>query len=176
MHGNRRFLFFPPFTDKLMTQNTRNVLLPFRLPTQKELRGAVAIIIRDIQRDHGETDQETADRIGISVGTIRNARNEAADMNAVTIARIGVIYGAHSVDPYNALYGARAELIEHSKSDPLPPIAEALAAICRMRSRDSEGGQAETPKEQMDALPALKEAARELTSYIASIEKLRVAA
>ena len=37
---------------------------------------AVANIIRDIQRDAHETDQCTADRIGVSIGTVRNARDE----------------------------------------------------------------------------------------------------
>lgn len=73
-----------------MPDKFRNGLLPMQCPTQKTLRAAVAAIIRDIQRDNGETDQDTAD--------------------------------------------------------------------------------------QLDALPALKAAARELTAYIASIESLRVAA
>ena len=73
-----------------MPANANNVLLPMACPTQKTLRAAVADIIRDIQRDNGETDQDIAD--------------------------------------------------------------------------------------QLDALPALKAAARELTAYIASIESLRVAA
>ncbi|MES2782988.1 MAG: hypothetical protein V4657_09345 [Pseudomonadota bacterium] len=153
-----------------------SVLLPFACPTQKSLRGAVAAMIRDIQRDRHETDQDTADRLGISVGTVRNARNEITDLGAVTIARIGHHYGAHYVDPYHRLYGACAQSLRCSKSDPLAPMAEAVATICKMRSLASEGGRSETPKEQLDALPALKEAARELTAYIASIESLRVAA
>jgi hypothetical protein len=145
-------------------------------PTQKTLRAAVAAIIRDIQRDRSETDQCTADQLGVSIGTIRSARNETADLGAVTIARIGHKYGAHYVDPYHRLYGACAQSLHVSQSDPLAPMADAVALICRNRSHDSDGGQRETPKEQLDALPALKAAARELTAYIASIESLRVAA
>jgi hypothetical protein len=144
-------------------------------PTQKLLRGAVANIIRDIQRDASETDQDTADRLAISVGTIRNARNEMADLNAVTIARIGAVYGCQYVNPYHALYGASAHPIESAQADPLAPLAQAVATICQMRAHGSEGGAFETPKERLDALPSLKEAARELTAYIASIEKMRVA-
>lgn len=133
-------------------------------------------MIRDIQRDFSETDQDTADALGISIGTVRNARNEMADLGAVTIARIGHKYGAHYVDPYHRLYGACAQSLQVSQTDPLAPLAEAVAVICRNRSHDSDGGRMETPKEQLDALPALKSAARELTAYIASIESLRVAA
>lgn len=159
-----------------MPDKFRNGLLPMQCPTQKRLQAAVADIIRDIQRDNGETDQDTADNLGISDGTVRNARNERTDLNAVTIARIGHHYGAHYVDPYHRLYGACAQSLQISQSDPLAPMAEAVALICRNRSHDSDGGQRETPKEQLDALPALKAAARELTAYIASIESLRVAA
>ena len=159
-----------------MQQMSSNVLLPIRMPTQKSLRAAVANMVRDIQRDFSETDQDTADALGISVGTVRNARNELADLGAVTIARIGHKYGAHYVDPYHRLYGAVAHCIDTAKADPLAPLAESVALICRMRSADSDGGRSETPKEQLDALPMLKEASRELTAYIASIEGLRVAA
>lgn len=154
----------------------RNGFLPLALPTQKLLRGAVATMIRDVQRDYGETDQETADQLGISDGTVRNARNERADLNAVTIARIGARYGAHYVDPYHRLYGARAENIDRKTSDPLTPLAEAVATICRMRSPTSPGGVIELPKERLDSLPMLKEAYRELGAYIADIEALRVEA
>lgn len=152
------------------------VLLPMGLPTQKSLREAVGQIIRDVQRDCKETDQCTADKLGVSIGTVRNARNEAADLNALTIARIGAVYGPHYVDPYNALYGATAQLRQPGETDPLADMARAVATICDMRRADSHGGAIETPKERLDALPALKAARAALDSYIAGIELLRVAA
>lgn len=153
-----------------------NVMFPISLPTQSSLRGAVATIVRDIQRAADETDQDTADKLGVSAGTIANARNGKADLNAATLAKIGAIYGAHTVDPYHALYGARAERLVLSQTDPLAAIASAVSSICQMRRPDSEGGRIETPKEQLDALPVLKEAARDLTAYIATIEKMRAVA
>lgn len=154
---------------------SNNVLLPLRLPTQKQLRGAVASMIRDIQRDHAETDQCTADRLGISIGTVRNARNETADLSALTIAKIGAVYGAAYVDPYNALYGATARRVDPNDSDPLCNLARAVATICDMRRADSPGGAVELPKEKLDALPVLREAHASLTAYIAGIERLRAA-
>jgi hypothetical protein len=159
-----------------MAETRHNVPLPLALPTQKCLREAVANIIRDIQRDHGETDQCTADRLGISIGTVRNARNEQADLAALTIARIGAVYGCRYVDPYNALYGATAQPRQPKGADPLPDLARAVSIICDMRRADSQGGHAETPKEQLDALPQLKATRAALDSYIASIERLRIAA
>jgi hypothetical protein len=159
-----------------MAENRQNVMLPMCLPTQKLLRQAVANIIRDIQRDHKESDQCTADRLGVSDGTVRNARNERADLNALTIARIGAVYGPRYVDPYNALYGATAQPLEPNRADPLPDMARAVATLCDMRRADSDGGPTETPKEQLDALPQLKATRAALDSYIASIERLRIAA
>src|SRR5690606_13990892 len=160
----------------VMTETRQNVLLPMRLPTQKCLRAAVADIVRDIQRDHGETDQCTADRLGISIGTVRNARNEQADLNALTIARIGAIYGPSYVDPYNALYGATATLREPKHEDPLAPLARAVATTCDMRREDSAGGRTETPKQLLDALAEWKAAGASIDSYLASIERLRAVA
>jgi hypothetical protein len=159
-----------------MADRGQNVMLPMCLPTQKLLRQAVANIIRDIQRDHKESDQCTADRLGVSDGTVRNARNERADLNALTIARIGAVYGPRYVDPYNALYGATAQPLQPTQADPLCDLARAVSIICDMRRADSQGGHAETPKEQLDALPQLKATRAALDSYIASIERLRAVA
>lgn len=159
-----------------MASDPHNVLLPMRLPTQKALRSAVANIIRDIQRDHAESDQCTADRLGISVGTIRNARNETTDLNALTIARIGAVYGPHCLDPYNNLYGATATLVERDCEDPLAHLAKAVSSICDMRCPNSPGGARELPQEQLAALPSLRAARASLDAYIARIETLRLVA
>ena len=149
-----------------MASKPHNVLLPLALPTQKALRGALAQIIRDLQARYEETDQCTADRLGISIGTIRNARNETADLNALTIARIGAGYGADAVAPYNALYGATAHGIAAQDAAPLAELAQALAALT----------QSTTPKARFDSLPSLKDAAEALNGYILSLERWRLAA
>lgn len=137
-----------------------NVLLPFMVPNTKSLRAAVANIIRDIQLANAETDQDTADRLGVSVGTIRNARNEQADLGALTIAKIGAIYGEEAVEPYHALY--RAE--RSDTAAPVGPLANAIAAL----------SMGDNHKARLAALPALKEAAAALDGCIANIERLRL--
>lgn len=156
-----------------MLDPRRNVLLPIPLPTQKQLRLATANIIRDVQRDHGETDRCTADRLGISIGTVRNARDESTDLNSLTLAKIGAIYGAHYLDPYNGLYGATARQIEPDAEDPLCNLAKAVSTLCDMRCPNGPGGVIELPKEKLDALPLLREARASLDAYIAGIEGLR---
>lgn len=159
-----------------MASDPRNVLLPMRLPTQKSLRAAVANVIRDIQRDHAESDNCTADRLGISVGTVRNARNETTDLNALTIARIGAVYGPHYLDPYNNLYGATATLVNRDSVDPLAHMAKAVSQICDMRCPNGPGGVRELPQEQFEALPDLRAAYASLGAYIGRIERLRLVA
>ncbi|WP_298165062.1 hypothetical protein [Novosphingobium sp.] len=149
-----------------MADSARNVLLPLMLPTQKQLRAAVAAIIRDIQHRHAESDQCTADRVGISVGTIRNARDEKTDLNALSIAKIGAIYGADAVAPYNALYGATAHGVASSDAAPLTEMADALAALMRA------GG----PKARLDALPTLRAALDAMGAYVVTLERWKIAA
>ncbi len=49
-------------------------------------REAVATIVRRIQKAHGLSDSQLAERIGCSAGTVKNARNEASNLDAVTLA------------------------------------------------------------------------------------------
>lgn len=140
----------------------RNVLLPLYLPDTKSLRRAAANIIRDIQRDHEETDQQTADNLGVSVGTIRNIRNEAADIGSLVLAKIGARYGEETLAPYHALYvGDPGDCAE-----PLSLMADAMAAIARAKG----------PKAEFDALPAVKDAVEALTAWTMTIERKRLRA
>lgn len=159
-----------------MPVDRSNVLLPMALPTQSSLRAAVASIVRDVQRDFGESDQDTADKLAISKGTVRNARDRTTDLNALTIARIGAVYGAHYLDPYNALYGATATPVQKTTDDPLCHLAKAVSTICDMRCPTGPGGMVEMPKEKLDALPTLRAARASLDAYIAGIEGLRAVA
>lgn len=137
-----------------------NVLLPFGLPDTKSLRRAAANILRDIQREHEETDQMTADKLGVSVGTIGNIRNEKNDISSVTLARIGAIYGEEAILPYRALYAVDAA----GNGQPMKPVALAMAALAS----------ANGPKAEMDALPAVKDAIEALTDWANSIERKRL--
>lgn len=151
-----------------MHNQPNNVLLPFMLPTQKQLRAAVAAIIRDIQRDHDETDQCTADRLGISIGTVRNARNETTDLSALTIAKIGAIYGKKAVGPYNALYDETLHASGGNEDIPLQSLAKAIAVLSELQNGSH--------KQRFDALPTLRTACTDLEGFIASIERLRIVA
>lgn len=137
-----------------------NVLLPFAAPDTKSLRRAVAAIIRDIQNQHHETDQDTADRLGVSVGTIRNARNEQTDLGALTIARIGAAYGAEAVAPYTALWAHETG----NAAEAMPALADAMAALSRAKGA----------KGRFDALPMVKDCIEALNAFVAETERERL--
>lgn len=140
----------------------RNVLLSLTLPDTKSLRRAAANILRDIQRDKEETDQQTADHLGVSVGTIRNIRNEQSDISSLTLARIGAVYGEESVAPYHALYAGRSD--DNGRPEPIEPMALAMAALAAARG----------PKGEFDALPAVKEAVEALHGWVQATERKRL--
>lgn len=146
--------------------NERNVPLPMGLPTTMELMDAVSQIIRDVQSEFNETDQQTAERLGVTAATICNARNKKAELKARTIAAIGRVYGAQAISPYSALYGATTHGVASLDAAPLSELAEAQAALLRSKS----------PKGRFDALPALKTASEALAGYIISLERWRTAA
>ena len=143
-----------------MADRSNNVLLPLALPDTKSLRRAAANIVRDIQREHEETDQQTADRLGVSVGTIRNIRNEACDIGALTMARIGAAYGEEAVAPYEALYAGGV----HAFREPVGALADALSALAKAKG----------PKAELDALPTVKACIEALTDWTLEIERKRL--
>lgn len=136
-----------------------NVLLPFSLPDTKSLRRAAANILRDIQRDNEQTDQETADCLGVSVGTIRNVRNEQTDISSLLLARIGARFGEEAVRPYTALWSH-----DRPSDEVIPALADAMAAISR----------AHGPKGEFDALPAVKAAISALAAFADKTETKRL--
>lgn len=151
---------------------SNNVLLPIALPTQSSLRRAVAGIIRAVQLDHKLTDEEMADAIGVSAGTIANARNEKSDLNAATIARIGHRYGAERLDPYAALYGARNVPLDAQDADALPSLSGAVHRLAVAQSPASKGGASLVHDELLDMLPELREAQRAINALICRAERL----
>lgn len=155
-----------------MADQIKNVLLPIALPTQSSLRKAVAQIVRAVQHEHDLTDEDLADAIGVSAGTITNARNAKTDLNAATIAKIGHRYGAEILDPYAALYGARNVPLEAQDGDALPTITGAVHRLAVAQSPSSPNGTAITPKELLDMLPDLKAAQRAINALVCQAEKL----
>lgn len=155
-----------------MPNRPANVLLPMAMPTQKALRDAVGNIIRAIQLDLDLCDEAMADALGISVGTVRNARNKKTDLNAVTIARIGAKFGLGRLDPYAALYGARNAPLELSDTDALPSLSGAVHRLAVAQSPSSPAGPALHHSELLEMLPDLRTASAAINALIARAERI----
>jgi transcriptional regulator with XRE-family HTH domain len=147
-------------------------MLPLALPTQKLLRAAVAKIIRRVQLDQDLTDEALGDELGISVGTVRNARNELADLNAATIAKIGARFGAETLDPYAALYGARNVPLDAGEADALPSLTGAVHRLAVAQSPTSPGGHVLLHTELLEMLPDLRNAQRAINALICRAERI----
>lgn len=146
----------------VMTTKSHNVLLPLSCPDTAALRNAQAAILTDIHRDTGETYAQIGARLGSHENTVANWAKQLTDMGALTIAKIGAIYGKEYVRPYETLYGGDTE----TGTNPLPELTKAVAAIAGM----DKG----TPKQKLDTLPDLKAAASALAAYISEIERHRL--
>jgi len=154
-----------------------NVLRVNTVEEQTAYRNAVAEILRVVQADHTTTLLEISERIGVSLGTISNAANKKCDLNALYLKRIGEAYGPHHLSPYAALAGGRVVARDpESTTDILPTLTMATHHIAMARAPHSEGGVAETLREQLGYLPELRRLYRELGALICQIEARKEAA
>src|SRR6187431_1448852 len=149
-----------------------NVLRVNAVEEQTAYRLAVAEILRRVQSEHGVTLLEIADKIDVSLGTISNAANKKADLNATYLNRLGVVFGPNTLDPYAALSGGRMVPLEVSmQRDVLPFVQRAGLRIAEARDPASPGGPRETLREKLGYLPDLRALQKELGSLICLIEQ-----
>lgn len=160
-----------------MVTNVSNGLLPMAMPTRKDLRAALAQVVRSVQAQHQLTDEALADVLGVSDGTIRNVRNERTDLNQETIAKLGKRFGPECLDPWSACFGGR-----NVPKDPtdqrvsLTAITGSLHQLSVATDVESEGGETITHRELAAMLPDLKTTQRLVNSLIARAERLGIAA
>lgn len=146
-----------------------NVLPRRSRPTTKSYRDAVKRIVSTVQSQHALTDGEMAERLGCSVGTVRNARNEAGNLDGVTLANIEYEFGPSALDPFVALGGSRCVPLATGNSDGVNAsmeISEALHLLIAAQSPASEGGVRITPNELTRILPHLRDARQALDMLI----------
>lgn len=158
-------------------ERPRNVLRINAVEEQASYRTAVARILTDIQHETHDTLIDIAEKIGVSLGTMSNAANKKCDLSPTFLQRLGRLYGAHVLDPYLALCGARAvplHSVDHR--DVLPFINRAAMKIAEARDPAGPGGVREVHKERFDYLNDLIAMQKEVTALICKIEAERAAA
>lgn len=96
-------------------------LRPNPRPTENSYQSAIREIILNIGADL--TDDQLAERLGVSSGTISNARNRKGNLCGVTLAQVGHEFGPDAVEPFTALFGAIAVPRESTAANDLATIA-----------------------------------------------------
>jgi hypothetical protein len=61
-----------------------------------DYRSAVSKIINEIQAETGLDDEHLAERLGVSEGTVANARNRRGNLDPVTMLNLGALFGGAS--------------------------------------------------------------------------------
>jgi hypothetical protein len=134
-------------------------------------RSAVATIIEDIERFEGLTLVDIAESIDASLGTISNAKNRKADLNATYLARLGQKFGGAYLNPYFAIFQTQAAPLDNSiTSDVLPLVMSLAHKIATARDPEGPGGAAEVPQERRGYLPDLKRVNQRTGCLIHEIE------
>ena len=146
-----------------------NVLPRRSRPTTKSYRSAVKAIITGIQGQQGLNDPELAERLGCSAGTIKNARNEAGNLDGVTLMNVEYEFGPSALDPVLALGGSRSVPLNVGGDDTVSAtieLSEVLHLLIAAQSPASDGGVNVTPTELTRILPQLRDARQALDVLI----------
>jgi hypothetical protein len=154
-----------------MSQRSK-VLARIPRPTTKSYQEAVREIILAVQGDL--TDAELADRLGCSVGTVRNARDKNGCLNGVTLANIEREFGPSALDPFLALGGSRAVPIGsicNTDGDFALVLLAALQVVIEAQQPDSDGGIEVTTHEMRPHVAVLRDARTAIDALIAIAER-----
>ena len=148
-----------------------NVLRVNSVEEQNLYRKAIAQIILDIQRETHATHMDISEAIDVSLGTIANAANKRNDLGATYLKRLGERYGAHFLDPYFALFGARSVPLDRGNvKDILPLLNRASLRVAEARDKDGPGGERELHTEKLGYLADLKRLQAEVAKLVCEIE------
>ena len=154
-----------------------NVLRVNSISETAAYRKAVATIIRDIQRDHRDTDGkpmellDIAENIGVSLGTISNAVNMKSDLNAIYLMRLGQKFGSGYLNPYLRMCDAQASPLDGSLTADILPLVMAVGhKIAKARDPQGPGGAIEVPQEKAGYLSDLKQLQTRSAHLVKEIE------
>lgn len=64
--------------------------------SNEDYRRAVSKIVKEIQLQKDLDDEQLAERLGCSEGTVANARNQRGNLDAVTMLNLGAMFGGEA--------------------------------------------------------------------------------
>jgi transcriptional regulator with XRE-family HTH domain len=103
----------------------------FGKPTGRTYRSAVAQAVREIKAAHRLSNEQLAERVGVSEGTIYNAENEAGDLAAVTLLNLAYAFGESAIAAVRDLYLC-------APAEPLTPAERVERAMRELRLAQKE--------------------------------------
>lgn len=130
---------------------------------------AVAVIIRDIQREYDITLQDISESIDVSLKTISNAANKKGVLCVTFLKRLGECFGAQFLDPWAALSGGRMVPLQPNQDDPMPALLSLATALCRAKAE----GREHDHRVKLAMVPDLKAAQAAITNMILQAEAFR---
>lgn len=155
-----------------MPEARNNVLRRGAAPVTNSYRKAVSQIIRQVQGDL--TDHELAERIGVSEGTVANARNQKCDLGGVTLARIAYEFGPEALDPFMRLGNGRAVPLTSDPANDLSMAAKLSHASGTIIDAVSDGHRCHT--ETLEIADKFRPLVPQMTAIIDEADQLRGAA
>jgi transcriptional regulator with XRE-family HTH domain len=102
--------------------NSTNVLRRRGRPTKSSYQDAIKKIVESV--GSGLTDDQLAEKLSCSSGTISNARNKKANLCAVTLANIGYEFGPEAIEPFAALFDCIVVPRQSQAANDLATIAQ----------------------------------------------------
>lgn len=133
-----------------MTISVNNVLPKSGRLTQSLTRQLIANAVRTVQAELALTDQDLADHIGCSAGTIKNARNGEGQMQPHTLFSLMEVKATaldgllHHFDRRSVPIAAKCD------TDALPSTANAVHKLAVVTAGDSPGGKSITDNEALE--------------------------
>lgn len=133
-----------------MTTNSNNVLSKSGRLTQSLTRSLIASSVRNVQAEYDLTDQDLADHLGCSAGTIKNARNGSSTLEAHTLFSLMEVKATaldgllHHFDRRSVPIAAKCD------TDALPSTANAVHKLAVVTCADSPGGKSITDNEALE--------------------------
>ena len=147
-----------------MAEHGNKVLPKNRRLTQSLAKSLISQAVAGTQHKHSLTDQDMADILGCSAGTVQNARNQSGQMQVHTLFEI-LSVNETALDSFLNHYGRRSVPIEAKcDTDAMMTTSGAVHSLAVVQSPQSEGGTVVTDRECLQIEPEIDAAIEALSS------------
>lgn len=156
MVANRQF--FTPFMRSTMSEHVNKVLPKNRRLTQSLAKTLISQAVTGTQHRLAYTDQDMADILGCSAGTVQNARNQSGQMQVHTLFEL-LSVNEMALDGFLNFYNRRSvPITAKCDTDAMLSTTGAVHSLALVQSPQSEGGAIITDNECLQIEDEVKSA------------------